>query len=59
MLMAHTSAPPAGMHMASDRGPAKTFLNDVEFGNYHQFRGEMRILTEENGGSAPQTVPRN
>jgi hypothetical protein len=48
LLAAHTTAPPAGMHMAQPSGPAKTFLNDVTFENYHQFRGEMRILTGEN-----------
>ncbi len=54
ILRAHTTAPPAGMHMASFKGPAKTFLNEVEFRDYHQFRGEMRILTGDSAGTSPQ-----
>ena len=44
ILKAHTNSPPEGMHMAIFNGPAKTFLNDVAFENYHQFRGEMRMV---------------
>jgi hypothetical protein len=38
-------------------GPEKTMLNDVAFGNYHQFRGETRILTEDSAkpdGNQPE-----
>ncbi|HEY2860557.1 MAG TPA: hypothetical protein VGJ21_19210 [Terracidiphilus sp.] len=51
ILKAHTAAPPDGMHMAIFKGPAKTFLNDVVFENYHQYRGEMRMVSD---GAAPQ-----
>lgn len=53
ILRAHTTAPPEGMHMATFKGPAKTFLNDVIFQNYHQFRGEMRMV-DDGAGSANQ-----
>ena len=49
ILKAHTTAPPEGMHMAIFKGQAKTFLNDVAFENYHQFRGEMRIVSDNAG----------
>jgi hypothetical protein len=51
ILKAHTTAPPEGMHMAIFKGPAKTFLNDVVFENYHQFRGEVRMV-DDGAGSA-------
>ena len=57
ILKAHTTVPPMGMHMAVFSGEAKTFLNDVAFQNYHQFRSESRILTESNVGAAPPTAP--
>jgi len=47
ILKAHTTAPPAGMHMAAYKGPAKTFLNETSFENYRQFRGEMRMITDQ------------
>lgn len=53
ILKAHTTVPPMGMHMAVFSGPAKTFLNDVAFQSYHQFRSESRILTDNNAGDAP------
>lgn len=53
ILKAHTNAPPQGMHMAVFKGPAKTFLNDVTFGNYHQYRGEMRMVSDS-AAPAPQ-----
>jgi hypothetical protein len=49
ILKAHTTAPPSGMHMAVFKGPAKTFLNDVVFENYHQYRGEMRMVSDDSG----------
>ena len=52
ILKAHTALPPMGMHMASSyEGPAKTFLNDIAFGQYRRFGSEMRILTGD--GLAP------
>jgi len=47
VLMAHAEHPKMGMHMAIYDGVPKTFLNDVAFGDYHQYRGETRILTED------------
>ncbi len=44
LLCAHATPPAQGMHLASDLGPLKTYLNDTVFEDYHQFRGEMRIL---------------
>jgi hypothetical protein len=52
ILKAHTTQPPHGMQMASsNQGPAKTFLNDVAFGQYRRFGSETRILTGD--GLAP------
>jgi len=40
------------MHIASERlGLAKTCVNDTEFVNYHQFRGDVRIVND--GVSGP------
>lgn len=44
LLGAHATPPAEGMHLASDLGPVKTYLNETLFEDYHQFRGEMRIL---------------
>ena len=44
LLGAHATPPAEGLHMASDLGPLKTYLNDTVFEDYHQFRGELRIL---------------
>jgi len=64
ILKAHTAQPPKGMHMASSyQGPAKTFLNDVAFGQYRRFGSETRILTGESvnadqpGGPASADSP--
>ena len=49
-LAAYTKAPPPGMHSAASyKGPYKTFLNDVAFGQYRRFGSEMRILTGDSG----------
>jgi hypothetical protein len=46
IIKAHVDAPPPGLHMASIyKGPPKTFLNDVAFGQYRRFGSETRILT--------------
>ena len=51
-LKAHTTEPQMGMHLASSyKGPPKTFLNDVAFGQYRRFGSETRILTGD--GLAP------
>jgi len=52
ILRAHTTAPPAGMRMAVYKGPAKTFLNETAFENYRQFRGEMRMITDQDAGAS-------
>jgi hypothetical protein len=47
VLLAHT-AMPQGMYSRSNyQGAAKTFLNDVAFGQYRRFGSETRILTGE------------
>lgn len=46
LLAAHVSPPAPGMHLASDMGPLKTYINETRFENYHQFRGEMRIVSD-------------
>ena len=52
LLGAHTSPPMDGMHTARKwLGPVKTFLNDTEFVNYHQFRGDVRMVND--GVSGP------
>jgi VWFA-related protein len=45
MRYAHISN---GAHSAFDQDPLQTFVNDVAFEQYHQLRGEARILTSEN-----------
>lgn len=45
ILLAHTAPRPGGMYSAATfKGPAKTFLNDVAFVQYHVFGSEARIL---------------
>lgn len=58
LLKAHTEQPRAGMHMALHTGAPKTFLNDTVFEQYHQFRGEVRILTGEAAEPAPPKSPK-
>lgn len=50
LLQAHTARPLSGMQSPTYTGTPKTFLNDTAFTDYHQFRGEARILTGENTG---------
>jgi hypothetical protein len=50
LLQAHTARPRSGMQSPTYTGTPKTFLNDTAFTDYHQFRGEARILTGENTG---------
>jgi hypothetical protein len=50
LLQAHTVHPRNGMRSATYSSTPKTFLNDTVFADYHQFRGEARILTGENAG---------
>jgi VWFA-related protein len=40
-------------HSILDHDPLKTFLNDVEFSQYHQLRSEMRILADGETPSPP------
>jgi len=48
LLEAHTTRPRNGMTSPTYTGMPKTFLNDTVFTDYHEFRGEARILTGEN-----------
>lgn len=49
VLRAHVT--PQGAQSASKfTGQPKTFLNEVRFGQYHQFRAEMKIVGMEDGG---------
>ena len=60
LLMAHAEHPKLGMRMGVHEGALKTYLNDVAFGQYHQFRGEASILTEDGSGqelTSPGTQP--
>jgi hypothetical protein len=58
VLMAHTTEPSRGAQSAASfNGQAKTFLNDVEFGQYRRFGSETRILTGEPGDSKLQSGP--
>lgn len=52
-LMAHVSQPKGMYSRATYLGPAKTFLNDVEFGSYRRFGSEVRILTDEPDSPKP------
>jgi hypothetical protein len=48
ILLAHTTQP-HGMYSRADyKGSAKTFLNDVRFGDYRRFGSESHILTGAN-----------
>jgi hypothetical protein len=52
IIKAHIEVPPPGLHMMSIyKGPPKTFLNDVAFGQYRRFGSETRILAGD--GLAP------
>ena len=52
LLGAHTSPSLHGMQMSSEKmGPVKTYLNDTKFENYHQFRGDVRMV--DDGVSGP------
>lgn len=48
LLQAHTAHPRGGLTSPTFSGTPKTFLNDTAFTNYHEFRGEVHILTGEN-----------
>jgi len=43
-----------GAHSVLDHDPLKTLLNDVEFGQYHQLRSEVRILADGEAGTPPE-----
>jgi hypothetical protein len=60
ILLAHTTRHQGAYSMSNYQGPAKTFLNDVVFGQYRRFGSETRILTgdsAEPGGDQPASVP--
>ena len=50
---------PDGGASYTDSGPAVTLIDDVEFGQYHLYRGDARILTEnkEAGNGNPHLKP--
>jgi len=49
LLQAHTARPRHGMTSPAYTTPPKTFLNDTVFDQYREYRGEVRVLTGENG----------
>lgn len=53
VLMAHTTRRQGAYSMASYKGPAKTFLNDVVFDQYRRFGSEARILSGDATATAP------
>jgi hypothetical protein len=60
ILLAHTAAHVGAYSRSNYKGSAKTFLNDVVFGQYRRFGSETRILTvdsaEPNQSSGPATA---
>lgn len=61
ILRAHTTPQSPGAKSATNqKGEPKTFLNDVAFGQYHEFRAEVRIVTGDgnnpNNPLAPNTA---
>jgi len=49
ILQAHTTQNQGAYSRSNYKGPAKTFLNDVAFGQYRRFGSETRILTGDSG----------
>jgi len=49
MLQAHTTQQTGAFSRSDYKGPAKTYLNDVTFSNYHRFGSEMKIVTDSAG----------
>ena len=47
ILTAHTAQQVGAISRTNYRGGAKTFLNDVVFGQYRRFGSETRILAGE------------
>jgi hypothetical protein len=52
ILMAHTARQTGMLNKEHYKGAAKTFLNDVVFGQYRRFGSEIRILTGDDGDSS-------
>ncbi len=48
LLEAHITRPRDGLSHPTFSGKPKTYLNDTTFANYHEFRGEVRIVAGEN-----------
>ena len=48
LLRAHTIVPQGAYSRANYQGPAKTYLNEVEFTQYRRFGSETRILADIN-----------
>ena len=53
LLQAHTTHPRGSLASPTFSGAPKTFLNDTSFTSYHEFRGEVHILTGENAAPQP------
>jgi len=47
LLQAHVGQQNPMFAKSNYRGPAKTFLNDVQFKQYRRFGSETRILTSD------------
>jgi hypothetical protein len=55
--MAHAAQPAMGMHaVAGSKVAAKTFLNDVSFGQYRKFGSETRIVVGNSGESGSNSL---
>ena len=57
ILLAHTGAHQGAYARSNYQGPAKTFQNDVTFGQYRRFGSETRILTENEGDANRPSGP--
>jgi hypothetical protein len=50
LLKVYTEKPEGAFSQSHYQGVPKTFLNDVEFGGYHRFGSEVRILAGDTTG---------
>jgi hypothetical protein len=49
VLQAHTAQQSGAFSRSDYKGPAKTFLNDVQFTNYRRFGSEVKIVSDSAG----------
>ena len=54
LLKVYTEKPEGAFSQSHYQGVPKTFLNDVEFGGYHRFGSEVRILAGDTTGGPRQ-----